>query len=424
MFALNEGYRWRSASFADNLHGVVYLAAFNDAERMRRRPLGEFAWQIFDPQLYLAGLDGDESAKVCARLASHRWFCVDDVPQFDSGESTQTAWQQAVQDHVRNNWTGDPPPDDRINECVRAAIEFQADLRCTHILAPTPLVNEREDEAEAVGNWLDAALQAAESLDFGQPLIATVAVSEAVLNDRSFNAGGFLDTIADQVTSRDGLGGVYIVIAQTQKRHPLSAPENVTRAYAHLTRAFVDAGSDFVFVNFADVFGVACAGLGASGFATGPTQSLRRLCLDALVDDQFGVPFPHLYSHPVIAEFLPEGELARIAERNLLQLVTDRTVHSRDLFEALRQGRDVSQVAAWAESRNNVTAASKHFIARMIREASDYADLSSDERLARSREWLQNAVLNQDALQRRAALDTTPAYAPAQEWQDHLERYG
>src|SRR4051794_15671965 len=99
-----------------------------------------------------------------------------------------------------------------------------------------------------------------------------------------------------------------------QKRHPLLAGEAVTRTYAHLTRAFANFGYEFVFVNFADVFGVACVGLGASGFVTGPTQSLRRLCLAGFLDDGGGLPLPHLYSHRAVAEFLPERELQRISE--------------------------------------------------------------------------------------------------------------
>jgi len=424
MFVLNEGYYWKSTNFTD-LHGVVYLAASNDAERMRRRPLNDFTWQLFDPQLYLAGLDGNDSAKICARLASYPWFAVDGTPDFISSDGTQQAWQQAMQEHVRENWSGRPPSDAERNGCAASAVAFQADRGCTHILAPTPLIAEREDEAETAALWIDSALRAAANLDLGQPVIATVAISEGVLNDGSFNEGGFLDTVVDQVTSREGLGGVYIVVAQTQRRHPLQAPEAVTRTYAHLTRAFANFGYDFVFVNFADAFGVACIGLGASGFATGPTQSLRRLSLAAMLDEGGGLPLPHLYSHPAIAEFLSEREVEVIARRNLLRRITDMTTYSRDLFQALNSGRRVADVPTWAESKNNIAAATKHFIARMVAEALEYSALTPDERLTRATEWLDDAVVNQDHLIRRLAghLSTNPIYAPATEWLDHVHNY-
>lgn len=422
MFTLNEGWQWQSAKYAENLHGVVYLAAANNAERMRRKPLGDFAWQIFDPQLYLAALDGRACAKVCARLASFPWFGVAGVPEFHSDDNTQSNWQQTLQDHVRENWLGAAPTENDVAEAARSAVEFQADRSCTHILAATPLIAEREDEAETAAQWIDAALDAARDLDLGQPVIATVAVSENVLNDASFDAGGFLDTVVDQVTSREGLGGVYIVVAQTQTRHPLSAPNAVTRTYAHLTRAFAGFGYEFVFVNFADVFGVACVGLGASGFATGPSQSLRRLSLAAYLDEGGGLPLPHLYSHKAVADFLPERELEVIARLNFLRRVTDITAHSRDLFQALTRGRPAAEVASWAESKNNVSAAARHFISRMIAEGSAYAALTPAQRFTRAESWLDDAVVNQDFLVRRLAghLQTNPTYAPASDWLDNL----
>jgi hypothetical protein len=190
------------------------------------------------------------------------------------------------------------------------------------------------------------------------------------------------------------------------------------RTYAHLTRAFANVGYEFVFVNFADVFGVACVGLGASGFATGPSQSLRRLSLAAFLDEGGGLPLPHLYSHRTVAEFLPERELEVIARLNYLRRVTDITAHSRDLFQALTRGRSAAEVAAWAESKNNVAAAARHFVSRMIAEGAAYAAISPAQRFTRAESWLDDAVVNQDFLSRQleAHLQTRPTYASAAGW--------
>lgn len=424
MFVLNEGYQWFSSNLT-NLEGAIYLASGNDAERMRRSPHGNFTWKLFDPQLYLAGLSGDDSTKICARLASYAWFGLDGVPDFDSGAQGRRAWQQEMQDFVRDNWRGAAPTDEEMTMCATSAVAFQADLGCTHILTPSPLIAEREEEAEACALWIDESLNAAAELETGQPLIATVAVSEGVLNEASFNEGGFLDTVVDQVVSRNGLGGVYIVVAQTQPRHPLGAPSVVTRAYSHLTSAFANFGYEFVFVNFADVFGIACLGLGATGFATGKSQALRRLCLASMLDEGGGLPLPHLYSHRAVAEFLSEREMQVISEHNLLQRVRDTTNYSQDLFQALIAGRDVSTVPAWAESRNNVTAAQKHFIARMILEGDAYSELTVEDRLARVTTWLSRASVNQSAIINGVTpyLQTEPVYAPISEWRDNIVNY-
>src|SRR5262249_40062887 len=160
------------AQFSDSLHGVVYLATSNDAERMRRRPLADFSWQLFDPQLYLSTLDGGDCAKVCGRLASYPWFGIDGVPEFNSGDQTQNAWLQDMQDLVRSNWHGGPPTEDAIMPAARSALLFQADRGCTHLIAPVPMIAEREDEAETAAVWIDAAIDAAQELDLGQPVIA------------------------------------------------------------------------------------------------------------------------------------------------------------------------------------------------------------------------------------------------------------
>ncbi len=195
-----------------------------------------------------------------------------------------------------------------------------------------------------------------------------------------------------------------------------------THAYAHLTHTFASFGYEFVFVNFADVFGVACIGLGASGFATGPSQSLRRLSLAAYLDEGGGLPLPHLYSHMAVAEFLLERELEVIARLNLLRRVTDITPHSRDLFHALTRGRGAASVAAWAESKNNVAAAARHFISRMIAEGAAYAALTPVQRFTRAESWLDDAVVNQDFLSRRLTthLQTSPTYGPVAAWLANL----
>ncbi len=422
MFALNEGYQWKSSHFADSLHGVVYLASYNHQERIRRRALGDFAWQLFDPQLYLAGLEPDRRTKACARLATYPWFGVPGLPDFDSGSDSLTRWQANIQATVTRDWSGAAPTRAGIAPAARSAVQFQADMGCTHIILPTPLIDAREDEAQAQAEWIDAGVEASQDLDVGQPIVATVALSEGVLNDAAFDSGGFLDTVVDQVSARPEVVGVYLVVAQLQSQHPLRLPDPVSRAYARLTRAFVGCGHDFVFVNFADAFGLVCVGLGASGFASGPSQSLRRLSLAGFQDDGGGTPLPHLYSHPVVGEFLPERDLSVLAARGLLAQVKDATVHSGDLFNALERTGSAATVAAWVESRNNVTSASRHFVDRLIAEGTRYSRRTPERRAESAARWLTQAAQRQAMLDRELrGTDVEPTYAPTSVWLNQYE---
>ncbi len=425
MFALNEGSKWGSPKYAESLYGVVYMPMSNHVVRMRRRPLGDVTWQLFDPQLYLGELDCPEAMKVCARLSTYPWFGVDEIPEFDSDGDGQRSWEHDVQDVVCDQWHGDVTEDPgEIRGAALSAIEFQAEISCSHIILPTPLVTEREDEAETQAIWVDQGLAAADAADVGQPVIATIAISEAVLNNAAFVPGGFLDTVVDQITAREGLSGVYIVVAQTDANHPLKPPYAVTAAYAHLTRAFAEFGHDFIFVNFADTFGVACLGLGASAFATGPTQNLRRLSL-AGFGDTGGGPFPRYYSHRVAGEFLPDGDLRHVVARRQLRRVEDRTLYSRDLLQSLAQNGRANTVANWVETRNNVfKAAQPHFISRMILEGQGYSGQTFAQRSARAESWLDDAVVNQDYLARK--LDGTgaaPNFAPVEDWLTQLQEH-
>lgn len=412
MFLLNEGYQWQSAHFSDSLHGIVYLPAHNHAERLARRSLGEFSWKLIDPQLYLAGLDCTECSAVCARLATFPWFGINGLPEYFSGEGSLRDWEREVKDAIADLWPHKPPEGKRIMLAARAAVAYQAD-RCSHILLPTPLICDRENEGTEAAEWIDAGLAAADALDVGPPVLATVALSEGVLNDAAFKPGAFLDTIVDQVTSRDGLRGVYIVVAQTESRHPFSTNTAVIKAYAHLTRAFSKFNYEFIIANYADTFGVGCIGLGATGFATGPRQSLRRLSLAAFREGG-GVSYPRFYSHQSIGEFLPERELPVIARNKLLSSVRDETVHSRDLMRQLERSGPFQNVPSWAEHRGNVTASLKHFITRMILEGHAYVKRDDDERVNAAREWLEHAVKAQATIRKKMGDDLK--FAPAAEW--------
>src|SRR5579863_3782905 len=299
MFALNLGYRWNFASTTAGIHDVIYLPQGNSRPRLLRAPRGEAQGVLFDPQLYLAGLDANQCAKACVRLASFPWFGAHELQPFDSGTQKLTEWEAVSREVIAEHWTSAPPDEEAaIATACRDAIEFQLELGCSAILLPSPLITEREDEAQVPARWLDAATEAANELEVGQPLLASVALADTALNDAAFLPAGFLDTVVDQVSSRSGLDGVYIVIAQTEMRHPFQTDARVNRAYLHLCRAFSYIDYDTIVTNFADVFGLVCLGMGATGLATGQSHALRRLALSGLEDESFGKALPHLYSHP------------------------------------------------------------------------------------------------------------------------------
>lgn len=392
MFYLNLGHAWSHLDL-EGLEAAILLPQGNSMEKIVRKA-PEVRALLFDPQMYLAELDCTSSALVCSRLVSYPWFGAEDVPEFNSDQMSRTEWQKQIRESIEDLWLGSAVDVDEASEACEAAVEFQQSLNCAQVILPSPMVQEREDEAATQGAWLDAGVAAAEAMEVDVPVLATVAISDVVLNEAAFQEFGILDTLVDQITSREGIDGVYIVVAQSTGNHPFDTSRPILRAYQYLARAFADAGYEYVITNFADVFGLACYGVGATSFATGPSHALRRLSLTSFDDDGFGIALPFLYSHPTVAEFASESDLNVINGHGLLRRVRDVTPSSERLLSVLASGGSADSVAAWAESRSNVKAAKTHFLTRMILAEDELSSVDVDERPDEVKDWLEGAAAN------------------------------
>jgi hypothetical protein len=426
MFLLNRGYRRTINEEIDRINGSVLLPSGNVSEKLLRMP-PEYNRVLVDPQLYLASLLPNECEKVCARLATFPWFGVRGLPEFDSSDIGLREWEVGVRDRIRAVWPGRAPRGNAIGNAAASAIEFQLQMRVSFVILPSPLITEREDEAQTQAEWLDAGVDAATRLEVGQPVVATIAVHEAVLNDAAFEPAGFLDTIVDQVTARENVDGVYIVIAQEGgASHPFETATSVLRAYLHLVRACSERPYETIITNFADIFGLACMGMGATIVASGPSHSLRRLSMAGFHEQGGGRPLPQYYSHPCIGEFLPETHLSNVIARNrgALRRVRDETDFSTSLLDALDRGDSASSVPAWAEGQNNVAEAQRHFIARFAAEAHAISRRRDrTERAQHARDWLEDALATRLFLANRFGdAGRVGRYAPADVWLDLLER--
>jgi hypothetical protein len=397
MYLLNLGHRWNLLG-TEGVQGVVLLPSRNSLVKLQRSPRPDSQAVLLDPQLYLASLNAADCTKVCANLASFPWFGIDQMPAFDSGEQTRTQWNQAMREQVIQQWPGQEPKDAGIDEACRAAIETQIQLACTHVILPSPLITEREDEAQRQAEWLDTGLLACADLDVSQPILATVALYDGVINDAAFEAAGFLDTVVDQITAREGIDGVYIVVAQSKFEHPFSTPTRTYRAYAHLAKAFAAAGYDSVITNFADAFGLVCTAFGATAMASGQSQSLRRLSVLDFRDAGGGLAIPYFYSHKIIAELATETDLDNIVAKRLLRRVEDVTTYSQTLMTELAKSGppkgSARNLPPWAESQNNLTMAYRHLVCRLATEQAKLVKLGSQPRLDAVRDWLESSTAN------------------------------
>lgn len=419
MFFLNIGYRKTFVNQMENLRGIVYLPSAEGADRMGVGIPGNFRSVLLDPQMYLWDLNAADCGLTCVRLASHPWFGIE-ITELDLSEPTKLGpeGKRRASEILKRQWRRPLPTGAALDMALRRTLEAQLRLNCTHIILPTPLITDREDEAAVPADWLDRALALAQEMEIGLPLLATVAVAEGVLAPAALEDLGLLDTIVDQVRAREGIDGAYIVVAQTHAGHPFETSDAVARAYLRLVTGFKRSGLDTIVTNFADVFGLACMGGGAWGMATGPSQRRRRLSLENFRDLGGGRAFPQLYSHPLIGELYTESDLVRIGKLKLLRRVSDESPYSRSLLDQLRKGRPVAELPDWAESQNNVGAATNHFLFRLNSETDALGKiLDRSERAERIRSWLQDAEANVVYLLKK--LGDTPLkgrLAPSERW--------
>lgn len=396
-------------------------------ERMRHdmRPREGYRRVLFDPQLYLSGLDAAASESVCANLASYPWFGVPDVHQYESGNGLgRRAYKAELKEHTRENWPGGPPTGGNVPAACAEAIHLQLSLNCTSVVLPSPLLDDAESAASLVAEWLDAGLAAADQAWAPEDgILATVPLSEAILQDSAFETNGLLDILVDQVTAREEVGGIYVVVNQNVAQHPFQTPTNVLRAYARLSRRMSEAKLECI-VNFADVFGVCCIGLGATGFASGPSAGLRRLSLAGYVGSG-GLPHPYYYSHRAIADYRSEHDLRLLRRVGRLGAARDDTTYSSAWTHTLLNiGSTAPAPAAWAWQPNNVfDAAQPHFICRLHEVGEGLRGQTAADRLATVTDWLQSAAQTGTSIEERIPEDDEimGCVAPANEWLEIVE---
>lgn len=421
MFLLNLGYKWTFAQL-DGLKGAVVLPCGNSRPRVERDHPGDFQTLLFDPQLYLAGIEVEPRVKTCARLAGYPWFGVRKVANFDSGLEKRKDWEAKLRDQVLNHWPGRASSD--LAKSASSAVEFQMEFGCTSVILPTPLVDEREDEASLIGTWLDAGLEAAEELETPQPLLASVALAEHTLTERAFDAGGLIEAVVDQVTARPNIDGVYIVVVQSgAAAHPFEASAAVARAYLHLSRDFAAVGMRQILTNFADLVGLAAMGVGATGFGSGQSSSLRGVYADGFRDEGGGIALPHYYSHKSATEYRTESDLGRIVKKRLFRRIADETQASAPLVAALRGGGSASSLPNWVESQNILAAAHQHYLERLLAEGATLHKARKNQRLDAVLEWLEAAEGTIAMLDKRLG-ERVGRAATVDLWRDIIDNLG
>jgi|GEM_PF-1174710 len=421
-FYVNVGYKFALEPTIHPAGSIILASALTMHTLDRRKFDGRYphlANRLFDPQLYMAGLDPNKSRKACANLASYPWFGVSGLDAFDSDEQTQPEWRQDTEDSIHEVWPRAAVTDiAAIQDAVRQCVDFQVRLGCSSLILPSPLTIDPGTDYSPELAWLDSAIEYTrreQHVDI--PIFATVGISDGCLRFLEPSRNPLLDLVLDSVSARP-VDGVYIVLEQSQeapdtKHCGLSTP---LISILHLAHLFAKDSGLRVGVNFLGPFGLACEAAGAEFWATGWYRSLYRCRLADQIAG--GRAFPVYWSFPAALDIHLESEFDQLARSGTLATMEDLTAASQGLLMAARARRSASTVPAWRYSMSNVASAQEHFLISAVNAENEIARRGPVERIEWVSGWLQGAAVNASNVGRELGAGRKTKTGHVQAWAD------
>lgn len=347
---------------------------------------------LFDPQLYLAGLDVNQAPKACAKLATYPWFgLTSQLTTYHSSQQKQADWMRGALARIGSVWTGKvPSATSDVQLGVRECVDLQLGLGCEAIILPSPLTWDPSTSYVAELEWLDEGLSYARTVT-QLPIYATVALADLCLRYSEPDTNQLLELIADAVSAR-GLHGVYLVVEQGSEAADTRqcANSRVLASILHLTHLFAKDCDMAVVVNFLGVFGAVCQAVGATLWSCGWYKSLHRLRLA----DQ-GAPgraYPTYWTMSGGFDVNMDTDFDALVKGGMLAAISDQTPASAGLLAAAARGVSSKQVGAWAYSQSNIGTCTEHFIYSAIAADTRFTALPAPQRVQAAEQWLTNAA--------------------------------
>jgi hypothetical protein len=393
-FALPEG------SPQTGVGAVLAASAMAMPELQRRKREHPYLQRcLFDPQLYLSGLEPATCRKTVVNLATYPWFGVGHAEVFDSKRHRPRNWKQANADALAAGWRRVPLTDlEGIQAGVRGALEFQLALGCEAVILPSPLTNSLDGYGTEM-RWLDAGLEAADELRVAVPVFATIAVSDVVLRNRVPTQNLIIETVADQVAARRRLAGAYIVIEQPAETCYCLTSVDTMLSQLLIVDDLVRGAGKRVLIGYAGTFGAIATAAGAEIWMSGYYQSQRQLRLSSF-EEKIAAAMPRYYSPGLLGDLGLDHDLEIARQAQLLDPVMAATPAAEPLHRALAQGHSPASVPTWRFAKNNLDAAKAHYNWCQADIGAQLHDRSLPERVNQVHERLERAVEIASLLQR------------------------
>jgi len=371
-FFVNLGYQFKLPGDVIP-DGSILAASTMPMHQLQRRRIDKryphLNRRLFDPQLYLVGLDAFQSPKPCVKLATYPW--IETNKEFDTYKSnlqTQQKWTEKALKQISAIWKQEEPKGEtRIKEALEDCVEFQTSIGVEGIILPSILTSDLSTDYSVERDWLDLGIKVVRKQEDAAvlPVYATVAISDVCLTLVKPEENTLLEMITDVVSSRE-IDGVYLVVEQGGESDDVRCmtAKRSCRSLLELVHTFSKEAKLKVLVNYAGQFGFACRGAGADTWSSGWYKSLHRLRIrDKL---QTGRAYPSFWSHRAAIDIHLEKDFDKIVKAGLLNHIRSGTLASKTLMEAAKKGVKVESVLPWRYRQSNVSTCREHYLQASI----------------------------------------------------------
>ncbi len=406
--------------------GGIFLASGMPLHQLERRDIRKkyhLKNTLFDPQLYLIGLDPYQSPNLCSNLVSYPWFGSTNTPTFDSTQMHINSWNSNVRKNIAKHWNGSLPTlENEMLELIEKCIDLQIRLGCSLIILPSPLTIDYSSDYETELKWLDLGIGAYKKAGTNLPLFATVSLSDSCLRMIEPKNNALIEVILDSVSARE-IDGVYIVIELSQEKNEtryLGNKKTILSAMELVFSLSKICKLD-VISNFFGPYGLILEALGSQVWCSDWYKSLVRLRLADKMGG--GRTYPLYWSPKIGSDIHMKDDFDLIVKSGYLDLVFSKTPASSGLYEAAIKGYSSNDVLGWRYAINNRMESLNHYRYCLLESERTIQQFSETEKLDFISDWLDSAKQNVDLITKILPRESSIRYEHVQAWQNAFSEF-
>jgi len=406
--------------------GGIFLASGMPLHQLERRDIVNkyhLKNTLFDPQLYLIGLDPYQTPKMCSNLVSYPWFGSVNTPTYDSAQMNIQSWNTRVRNNIANHWRGSLSESEKeILDSIEKCIDLQIQLGCAVIILPSPLTIDYSSNYETELKWLDLGIDAYKRASINLPLYATVSLSDSCLRMIEPKNNSLIELILDSVSARE-IDGVYIVIELSQEKNETRYIGNKKTILSamELVYSFSKICELGVVTNFFGPYGLVLEALGSQVWCSDWYKSLVRLRLADKMGE--GRTYPLYWSPKIGADIHMNGDFDRIVNSGNLDLVFSKNPASIGLYNAAIKGYSSSAVPGWRYAINNRMESINHYRYCLLESEKKIQNIAEAEKLNYISEWLYLAKTTVDLIIKILPKESFIRYEHVQAWQNAFSEF-